>query len=93
MKLIIVAGGLGTRLSEETDVIAKPMVEIGGKPMPWHIMQSYSALAITKFVICLGYKGYVIKEYFANCRRTRSRSTSRVPSICCRLAAIPARPP
>lgn len=66
MKAIILAGGLGTRLSEETSVKPKPMVEIGGKPILWHIMKSYSAHGITDFVICCGYKGYVIKEYFAN---------------------------
>jgi glucose-1-phosphate cytidylyltransferase len=66
MKAVILAGGLGTRLSEETDLIPKPMVEIGGKPILWHIMQLYSAFDIREFVICLGYKGYVIKEYFAN---------------------------
>ncbi len=66
MKAVILAGGLGTRLSEETDLKPKPMVEIGGKPILWHIMKMYSAYGINDFVICCGYKGYVIKEYFAN---------------------------
>jgi len=66
MKAVILAGGLGTRLSEETDLKPKPMVEIGGKPILWHIMKSYSAHGIHDFIICCGYKGYVIKEYFAN---------------------------
>lgn len=66
MKAVILAGGLGTRISEETAVRPKPMVEIGGKPILWHIMKMYSAHGINDFVICCGYKGYVIKEYFAN---------------------------
>jgi glucose-1-phosphate cytidylyltransferase len=66
MKVVILAGGLGTRLSEETVVKPKPMVEIGGKPILWHVMKIYSAAGIQDFIICLGYKGYVIKEYFAN---------------------------
>jgi len=66
MKVVILAGGLGTRLSEETDLKPKPMVEIGGKPILWHIMKIYSAHGVNDFVICCGYKGYVIKEYFAN---------------------------
>ncbi len=66
MKAVILAGGFGTRLSEETDLRPKPMVEIGGKPVLWHIMKTYSAHGIDDFVVCLGYKGYVIKEYFAN---------------------------
>lgn len=66
MKAVILAGGLGTRLSEETTIKPKPMVEIGGKPILWHIMKSYSTYGIHDFVICCGYKGYVIKEYFAN---------------------------
>ena len=66
MKAVILAGGLGTRMSEETYAIPKPMVEIGGKPILWHIMKSYSAFGINEFVICCGYKGYMIKEYFAN---------------------------
>ncbi len=66
MKAVILAGGLGSRLSEETSVRPKPMVEIGGKPILWHIMKIYAAHGVQEFVICLGYKGYVIKEYFAN---------------------------
>jgi glucose-1-phosphate cytidylyltransferase len=66
MKAVILAGGLGTRLSEETTIKPKPMVEIGGKPILWHIMKQYSAHGINEFVICCGYKGYVIKEFFAN---------------------------
>ena len=66
MKAVILAGGLGTRLSEETSSRPKPMVEIGGKPILWHIMKVYSAHGINDFVICCGYKGYMIKEYFAN---------------------------
>jgi glucose-1-phosphate cytidylyltransferase len=66
MKAIILAGGLGTRLSEETTIRPKPMVEIGGRPILWHIMKIYSAHGINEFVICCGYKGYIIKEYFAN---------------------------
>ena len=66
MKAVILAGGMGTRISEESSVKPKPMVEIGGKPILWHIMKIYSAHGIHDFIICLGYKGYVIKEYFAN---------------------------
>jgi glucose-1-phosphate cytidylyltransferase len=66
MKAVILAGGLGTRLSEETIAKPKPMVEIGGKPILWHIMKTYSHYGINDFIICCGYKGYVIKEYFAN---------------------------
>lgn len=66
MKAVILAGGLGTRLSEETHLKPKPMVEIGGKPILWHIMKIYSAHNVNDFVICCGYKGYLIKEYFAN---------------------------
>ena len=65
-KVVILAGGLGTRLSEETTVRPKPMVEIGGKPILWHIMKIYSHFGFNEFIICLGYKGYMIKEYFAN---------------------------
>jgi glucose-1-phosphate cytidylyltransferase len=66
MKCVILAGGLGTRISEESQVRPKPMVEVGGRPILWHIMKIYSAHGISEFVICLGYKGYMIKEYFAN---------------------------
>ena len=83
MKAVILAGGLGTRISEETSVRPKPMVEIGGKPILWHIMKIYAAHGINDFVVCLGYKGYVIKEYFANYlpahvrRHLRPRANSR----------------
>jgi glucose-1-phosphate cytidylyltransferase len=66
MKAVILAGGLGTRISEETHLKPKPMIEIGGKPILWHIMKIYSHYGVTDFVICCGYKGYLIKEYFAN---------------------------
>jgi glucose-1-phosphate cytidylyltransferase len=66
MKVVILAGGYGTRISEESSVRPKPMVEIGGWPILWHIMKIYSHYNLTDFIICLGYKGYVIKEYFAN---------------------------
>jgi glucose-1-phosphate cytidylyltransferase len=66
MKAVILAGGLGTRISEESHLKPKPMIEIGGKPILWHIMKIYGAYGINEFVICCGYKGYVIKEYFAN---------------------------
>ena len=66
MKAVILAGGLGTRISEETHLRPKPMIEIGGKPVLWHIMKMYSAHDVNEFVICCGYKGYIIKEYFAN---------------------------
>lgn len=66
MKVVILAGGLGSRISEESHLRPKPMIEIGGKPMIWHIMKIYSHFGINDFVICLGYKGYILKEYFAN---------------------------
>jgi len=66
MKAVILAGGLGTRISEESHLKPKPMIEIGGKPILWHIMKIYSAHGLNDFIICLGYKGYMIKEYFAN---------------------------
>ncbi len=66
IKAVILAGGLGTRLSEETDLKPKPMVQIGGKPILWHILKIYSQFGINQFIICCGYKGYIIKEYFAN---------------------------
>jgi glucose-1-phosphate cytidylyltransferase len=75
MKAVILAGGLGTRLSEETSLKPKPMVEIGGMPILWHIMKMYSVHGVNDFVICLGYKGYVIKEFFANYYRHMSDLT------------------
>jgi glucose-1-phosphate cytidylyltransferase len=66
VKAVILAGGLGTRISEETHLKPKPMIEIGGKPILWHIMKMYSAHGVNEFIVCCGYKGYVIKEYFAN---------------------------
>ena len=66
MKVVLLAGGFGTRLSEETDIRPKPMAEIGGKPILWHIMKGYAQFGFNEFVILLGYKGYYIKEYFAN---------------------------
>ena len=66
MKVVILAGGLGTRISEESHLRPKPMIEIGGKPILWHIMKMYSGYGFDEFIICLGYKGYVVKEYFAN---------------------------
>ena len=75
MKAVILAGGLGTRISEETDTKPKPMVAIGGYPVLWHIMKIYSSFGINDFIICCGYKGYVIKEYFANYSLHRSDVT------------------
>jgi glucose-1-phosphate cytidylyltransferase len=72
MKAVILAGGLGTRMSEETDTKPKPMVEIGDRPLLWHVMKTYSHYGITDFIVCLGYKGYVIKEYFFNYYRHTS---------------------
>jgi glucose-1-phosphate cytidylyltransferase len=66
MKVVILAGGFGTRFSEETDIKPKPMIDIGGRPILWHVMKIYSAFGFNEFIICLGYKGYVIKEYFQN---------------------------
>ena len=66
MKVVILAGGVGSRLSEETEARPKPMVEIGGKPIIWHIMKTYAHYGFNEFIICLGYKGYMIKEYFVN---------------------------
>jgi glucose-1-phosphate cytidylyltransferase len=75
MKVVILAGGLGTRLAEETTVRPKPMVELGGNPVLWHIMKIYSAHGLHEFIICLGYKGYLIKEFFANYLLHRSDVT------------------
>jgi glucose-1-phosphate cytidylyltransferase len=75
MKVVILAGGLGTRFSEETQMRPKPMIEIGGRPILWHIMKTYSAHGLNDFIICAGYRGYMIKEYFANYRLHRSDIT------------------
>lgn len=75
MKAVILAGGLGTRIAEESDSKPKPMVEVGGKPLLWHIMKSYAHHGIKEFVVCLGYKGYVIKEFFFNYHRHMSDMT------------------
>ena len=75
MKAVILAGGLGSRLSEETDRVPKPMVTVGGNPILWHIMKIYTGFKITDFVVCLGYKGYVVKEYFSNYALHRSDVT------------------
>ena len=66
MKVVILAGGLGTRISEETTTRPKPMIEIGGRPILWHIMKIYAHFGVADFIVCLGYRGYMIKEYFAN---------------------------
>jgi len=66
LKAVILAGGYGSRISEETEIKPKPLIEIGGKPIIWHIMKTYTLYGITDFIICLGYKGYLIKEYFSN---------------------------
>src|ERR1700682_6149021 len=66
MKAVILAGGLGSRISEESHLRPKPMIEIGGRPILWHIMKIYSHFGVDEFIVCLGYKGYVIKEYFSN---------------------------
>ncbi len=72
MKVVILAGGLGTRISEETHLRPKPMIEIGGRPILWHIMKMYAAHGLADFIVCAGYRGYMIKEYFANYRLHRS---------------------
>ena len=80
MKVVILAGGLGTRISEETQLRPKPMVEIGGMPIIWHIMKMYSANGLNDFVICLGYKGYVIKEFFKNYVLHKANGTIDMPT-------------
>jgi len=78
MKAVILAGGFGTRLSEETDKLPKPMIEIGGKPILWHIMKIYSSHGINDFIICCGYKGFIIKEYFKNYHLHQSDVTFQI---------------
>jgi NDP-sugar pyrophosphorylase family protein len=85
MKAVILAGGLGTRISEETSVRPKPMIEIGGKPILWHIMKIYAAHGVDDFIICLGYKGYLIKE---SCTRPMSPSTCRTTKWKCTRTAL-----
>jgi glucose-1-phosphate cytidylyltransferase len=80
MKVVILCGGMGTRLREETEFRPKPLVEIGGKPILWHIMKIYSHHGFKEFVLCLGYKGHLIKEYFLNCRVMQSDFTLRLDS-------------
>lgn len=80
MKAVILAGGFGTRLAEETEIKPKPMVEVGGRPILWHIMKIYAHYGITEFIVCLGYKGYIIKEYFMNYRLHRSDVTIELGS-------------
>jgi glucose-1-phosphate cytidylyltransferase len=90
MKLVILAGGLGTRISEETQLKPKPMVEIGGKPILWHIMKLYACHGIEDFVVCLGFKGYMIKEYFVNYCLHQSDITVDVGSNSIRMHGAPA---
>jgi glucose-1-phosphate cytidylyltransferase len=85
MKTVILAGGMGTRLAEETDNRPKPMVEIGGKPILWHIMKIYSAYGLNDFIICCGYKGFMIKEYFAHYFLHNPTSRYQQPHPCCQL--------
>jgi glucose-1-phosphate cytidylyltransferase len=92
MKAVILAGGLGTRLSEETSIRPKPMVEIGGKPILWHIMKMYSNHGINEFIICCGYKGYFIKEYFANYFLHMSDVTYDMASNCMKVHKERAEP-
>jgi glucose-1-phosphate cytidylyltransferase len=80
MKAVILAGGLGTRISEETHLRPKPMIEIGGRPILWHVMKIYSSHGINDFIICCGYKGYLIKEYFANYFLHMSDVTFDIPA-------------
>ena len=80
MKAVILAGGFGTRISEESHLKPKPMIEIGGMPILWHIMKIYSYYGINDFIICLGYKGYYIKEYFL-----KSKSSNFNATLCCQI--------
>ena len=92
MKVVILAGGLGSRLSEETQIKPKPLVEIGGQPILWHIMKAYSAHGIHDFIICLGYKGHLIKEYFANYHLHRSDVTFDIQNQSMEVHATEAEP-
>ena len=79
MKTVILAGGLGTRISEESHLKPKPMIEIGGRPILWHIMKIFHRYGVDEFIICLGYKGYLVKEYFEKCERlTTQNEISRI---------------
>ena len=92
MKLVILAGGQGTRISEETSVRPKPMVEIGGRPILWHIMKMYSSHGVNEFILCLGYKGYLIKEFFANYFLHTSDVTIDLASNCVEVHQRTAEP-
>ncbi len=92
MKVVILAGGLGTRISEESSLRPKPMIEIGGRPILWHIMKIYSAYGFTEFIICCGYKGYMIKEYFANYVMHMSDVTFDMPTNSVEVHAQKAEP-
>ena len=92
MKAVILAGGRGTRLSEETSTRPKPMVEIGGRPLLWHIMKIYAAHGVNEFIVCLGYKGFQIKEYFMNYRLHDADVTIDVASGTCSFHRSRAEP-
>lgn len=92
MKAVILAGGFGTRLMEETEIRPKPMVEIGGRPMIWHIMKIYSAYGVNEFIICLGYKGYFLKEYFSNYYLHSADVTFDIANNCATMHAAKAEP-
>jgi len=92
MKVVILAGGLGTRISEESRIKPKPMIDIGGKPIIWHIMKYYASFGYTDFVICCGYKGYVIKEYFANYFLHQSDITFDIQNNNFEVHAVPSEP-
>lgn len=92
MKVVILAGGLGTRISEESRIKPKPMIDIGGKPIIWHIMKYYASYGYTDFIICCGYKGYVIKEYFANYFLHQSDITFDIQNNSFEVHAVPSEP-
>ena len=87
MKCVILAGGKGTRIAEESNTRPKPMVEIGGRPILWHIMKLYASFGVNEFIVCLGYKGYMVKEYFANYFLHQADVTFDMAG-CCRSANI-----